>query len=87
MFQGGMKKISLKNKKRHLVNTYCITSFKNVCIQVRPVRYQSQPVHDPHGYNPIPLTINATITGLDLCSCQTKLLIQALNATQGHKPS
>jgi len=35
----------------------------------------------------IPLTIKATIFGLDLYSYQTKLLIQALNATQVHKRS
>ena len=33
------------------------------------------------------LTINATITELDLCSYQTKILIHALNATKGHKCS
>ena len=32
-----------------------------------------------------PLTVNTTINGLNLCIYQTKLLIQALNATQGHK--
>ena len=68
----------------YVVNIYSITSFQNVSIQVQLVGYQSQTGHDPQGYNP---TIIATMNGLDLCSYQTKLLIQALNATQGHKPS
>ena len=47
-----------------VVNAYSITSPGNIYIQVQPVRYQSQPGHDPNGYNRG--TTKVTSTGRDL---------------------
>ena len=66
-------------------------------IQVQPVRYQSQPEHDPHCYKPmnyqhhyhwvrfkqaIASALNAT---LGHKHSYQQAITSALNATQGHK--
>ena len=48
----------------YVVNAYSITSPRKVSIQVPPVSYQSQPGHDPNGYNRG--TTKVTSTGRDL---------------------
>ena len=57
---------------------------RNVSYQVQPVRYQSQPGHDPQGY---PANNQRHYHWSRFWQQFNKLLIQALNVTQRHKRS
>ena len=61
-------------------------SSQTVLVQVQPIRYQSQPGHDPHGYNPANYQLQYHWARYRQLS-NLPINPSALNATQGHKPS